>query len=89
MEIKRQVDGSIALSQTSYASEVLETFKMTDSKTASTPLDPSINYHKVDDDTWEKMKEESQRFPYRQAIGSLLYLACGTRPDLAHMLPLT
>lgn len=73
-------DGSYTLDQTAYVSEILETFKMTEARPAATPLDPSIKYNKVDDQQWE----ESERIPYRQAIGSILYLTCGTRPDMAY-----
>lgn len=84
MQITKEDDGSITLDQTGYISEVLDTFKMSEAKPAATPLDPSIKYSHANDQEWEKVKEESKKNPYRQVVGSLLYLACGTRPDLSY-----
>lgn len=84
MQINREAGGSYTLDQTAYVSEILETFKMTEAKHAATPLDPSLKYYKVDDQRWERIKNDSKEIPYRQAIGSLLYLTCGTRPDMAY-----
>lgn len=84
MRICRKPDGSITLDQTGYIEEVLETFEASSIKGASTPLDPGTKHYKVEDAEWNAIKEESEKIPYRQAIGSLLYLACGTRPDIAH-----
>lgn len=84
MRICRKPDGSITLDQTAYVEEILETFEASSVKGASTPLDPGTRHNKVGDAEWNTIKEESEKIPYRQAIGSLLYLACGTRPDIAH-----
>lgn len=83
MRIQKQADGSLTLDQTAYIEEILETFGASSVKGASTPLDPSIKHHKVTDAEWSNIKEKSSEIPYRQAIGSLLYVACGTRPDIA------
>ncbi|KFM72654.1 Retrovirus-related Pol polyprotein from transposon TNT 1-94, partial [Stegodyphus mimosarum] len=84
MQICKEENGSYTLDQIVYVLEILETFKMTEAKCASTPLDPSIKYKKVHEQQWEEIKENSKEIPYRQAIGSLLYLTCGTRPDMAY-----
>lgn len=70
MKINKEKDGYITLDQVAYVSEVLDMFKMTEAKSAATPLDPSIKYRKVEEHEWEKIKEESGKIPYRQAIGS-------------------
>ncbi|KFM59138.1 Retrovirus-related Pol polyprotein from transposon TNT 1-94, partial [Stegodyphus mimosarum] len=84
MQICKEENGSFTLDQIVYILEILETFKMTEAKCASTPLDFSIKYKKVDEQQWEEIKENSKEIPYRQAIGSLLYMSCGTHPDMAY-----
>lgn len=83
MKISRESNGSITLDQAQYIEEILEAFNMNYCKGASTPLDPNIKYRKVNDEEWNKIKDESSKIPYRQAIGSLIYLTCGTRSDIA------
>lgn len=80
MRIRRNEDGSLILDQTKYAEELVETFGMKDARGASSPLDPGMKYKKARDDD-EAANALSHL--YRQAIGGLLYLAGGTRPDLA------
>lgn len=69
-------EGTISINQESYAREVLERFSMSDCKPSSSPCDLS-----------QKLSSGSGRsdsdVPYREAVGSLLFLVQGTRPDLA------
>lgn len=70
----------IRLAQTGYAASVLERFGMEDCKPVSTPLMPSTTLSKTD--------EEGKAVPgdkawYASVVGSLMYLAVATRPDLA------
>ncbi|XP_035231791.1 secreted RxLR effector protein 161-like, partial [Stegodyphus dumicola] len=53
---------------------------MQDAKGASTPLDPGMKYTTA---TKDNMLNAEGALKYRQAVGGLLYLAGGTRPDLA------
>ena len=66
------------LGQTEYANAVLDRFGMHDCKPISTPMDPNASY--VDNKDGSILVTTA---PYRQAIGSLMYLMVGTRPDLA------
>jgi hypothetical protein len=79
MRIERKPDGSLTLDQSSYVEEILRTFEMQNAKGASTLLDPGMKYRLPADPDAENVK-----VPYRQAVGSLLCLACGTRPDLSY-----
>lgn len=80
MRLKKEGSGKLSLDQTAYAEDILETFGMTDARPASSPLDPGSKYEKGDS---RNPPREDLKFRYRQAVGALLYLAGGTRPDIA------
>lgn len=68
---------TIALDQSHYITQVLEQFGMENAKGLSTPLEISKS---------GSIPGEEVQFnenTYRQAVGSLLYLSGGTRPDIA------
>lgn len=64
----------IHLSQSRYANELLDKFKMSECKPADTPICPP---------DVKSVAEEVTNFPYRAAVGGLLYLSAKTRPDLS------
>lgn len=77
IEIKRDESG-IFLSQRRYTEVVLRRFHMTDAKGASGPV--------IDIDLlFEQTDPRPTSAPYREAIGSLMYLANSTRPDILYM----
>ena len=78
LEIIRNPDQSISLSQRKYAREVLVRFGMEDSKPQSTPLEVGVSLSKKEGTTLEDTSE------YSEVLGSPMYLACNTRPDLCH-----
>ena len=78
LEIIRNPDQSISLSQRKYAREVLVRFGMEDSKPQSTPLEVGVSLSKKEGTPLEDTSE------YSEVLGSLMYLACNTRPDLCH-----
>lgn len=69
---------SISLSQSGYIRSLLVKFGMTDCKEANTPLTRGFK------PTMEDCVENDEPVPYRELVGSLMYLALGTRPDIAH-----
>ena len=73
-------EGIVEIDQTDYLKRLLEKFHFTDANSVSTPMDPSI---KFPEDT-ERDEEALSKIPYQEAIGSLLYAAQISRPDLAH-----
>lgn len=75
-EIEHRTDGSIRIHQAAYAKRFIDRFHMTDCKTISTPMDPNQNLG-------DFKAEEKVDFPYREAVGSLMYLAVATRPDIS------
>lgn len=80
IRIQRNEDSSITLDQSTYSNELLETTGMSNCKGAATPLDPGMRYVQASEDN---MLSAEQALRYRQAVGGLLYLSGGTRPDLA------
>ncbi|KAG3026099.1 hypothetical protein PC120_g6100 [Phytophthora cactorum] len=69
-----QAEEHITIRQSKYARGILETFGYDRAQ----PEETNARLAPLDE------KEESDtEFPYRQAIGVLMYLAMGTRPDLA------
>lgn len=75
--------GKIKLNQSLYIEGLLERFNMKDCKTANTPLEANVNQQVKDlkpptNSETDEMKEK----PYRQLVGSLLYLANTTRPNI-------
>lgn len=71
----------IELDQTEYVESLLTHYGMADCRSTSTPMDPSGEYKSA-------MSPQSAfnpaDTPYQSAVGSLLYLVQGTRPDLAY-----
>ena len=88
MKIIRDKENKILmLKQTEYIEKILERFNMKDFKAQRTPmvtrhvkkreLKNEENLDRTDD------SNHKTKAPYREAIGSLLYLAGATRPDIA------
>lgn len=69
---------TISIDQEKYLNQVLERFEMTGCNAISTPMDVNTRYSKMMD----AGKEEIENYPYREAIGSLLFAAQVTRPDI-------
>lgn len=72
---------TLVLDQKAYAKEILKEFQMENCKPVQTPLTVNI---KLQNATDEDRLNEEEASRYRTAVGSLLYLATGTRPDLAY-----
>lgn len=76
----RQREQSIEIEQSGYVEEILCRFEMQDSKPVKNPADTSIKL------STEMVTDENSlvgKIPYQEAVGALLYLAQGTRPDIA------
>lgn len=73
-----KTNSGYAITQQAYAKRILERFEMLDSRPVTSPL---LTKHKL---TEFELTEPDYECPYREAIGSLLYLAANTRPDILH-----
>jgi hypothetical protein len=76
MDISRdRATRTLSLGQGRYAQKVVERFGLGSARGQPTPMDPSIDL---------TQPSAACTKPYREAIGSLMYLMVGTRPDLAY-----
>ncbi|XP_037809047.1 secreted RxLR effector protein 161-like [Lucilia sericata] len=75
---RNREQGEIYIDKSVYIEDILKRFKMIDSKPISTPFD--INTKLT---TPTHKSPDFDNIPYQEAIGSLLYLVQGTRPDIA------
>lgn len=69
-------DGCITMSQQRFIKKLLEKFKMEDAKPVKTPAEVGLKL--------EKATNVQKDLPYQSVIGSLMYLAVATRPDIMY-----
>ena len=69
----------ILLSQERYAEEIVKRFGLGEANVCATPMDPNENWVPTPDDS---PLDAPGITSYQAAIGSLIYLMLGTRPDL-------
>jgi hypothetical protein len=74
IEITRENDGSISINQPKFIDKMLDKFGMTDCNTQSTPASSTPL---IPDGT------PANNVPYRELVGTLIYLMLATRPDIA------
>jgi len=72
------------LSQRQYIVNKLEEFRMTDCKPVGTPMIPNSKLTSEQSPKTPEEKDEMEEIPYINAVGSLMYLATMTRPDIAY-----
>ena len=77
--IQDQESGEVWIGQPAYAKSILQKFDMENAKTVNTPVDTSTKLTKG----VEGSEKVDQRL-YQSAVGSLLYLSIGTRPDITY-----
>lgn len=70
-------NGTLMLHQLDYIEKVIEKFGMTDCKPCSTP-------EQTGPITIENDEPLTEEYPFKELIGSLLYMVTCTRPDIAH-----
>ena len=76
--------GTLTLSQSKYARNLLKRFGMEKCGGSQVPLSSTASYGKEQCPETDEDKKMMENVPYRQAIGSLMYLMVSTRPDLAY-----
>src|SRR6185369_169428 len=82
--IERNWDSkTIYLSQKQYVLNKLEEFGMANCKPVGTPMVPGLKLSSAQSAKIAEEQAEMENIPYMNAVGSLLYLAIMTRPDIA------
>ena len=76
IKLPREGNGGVTLVQSHYVEKVLSHFGYSDCTPAPTPYDPSVLLRKN-----QRIARDQLR--YSQIIGSLMYLASATRPDIS------
>jgi hypothetical protein len=74
---------TISLSQSSFIDTIITCFSLTDAKPYNTPMVPSATYSKRDSPSSPTDLARMRKVPYREAIGSLMYVAVTTCPDIS------
>lgn len=68
-------EGLLTLDQAHYTRKIIEKFGMEECHETKTPIEINLQLKRSDGEPTQE--------PYRELIGSLMYLAIGTRPDIA------
>jgi hypothetical protein len=79
IKLLKDDDGGITLLQSHYVEKILSRFGYSDCKPSPMPYDPSMLVQKNQEDP----KDAKDQLRYSQIIGSLMYLASATRPDIS------
>ena len=86
MQIERdRTARTLKLTQTQYAKDVVKKFNMDKSTCGiKVPIRPDMKMSAADCPTTPEEKAYMKKIPYRSAVGSLMYLATCTRPDISY-----
>jgi len=82
---RNRANGKIILDQHLYINEFLTRFHMDNAHTSKLPMSTTIELSEDDCPApGSAEQKEMLEIPYREAVGTLLYLAQGTRPDIQY-----
>ena len=82
--IRNRSERTLCLSQEKYVDNFLRKFKLEDVKATRTPLDPGCALSRQMNAETEEDRRLTVKQPYRELVGSLMYLMVCTRPDIAY-----
>ena len=75
---------TLQLSQTQYILDMLDRYGFADCSPVTTPMEPGLHLSKDMSPSTPDEVEIMRTIPYIHAVGSLMYLAISTRPDIAY-----
>jgi hypothetical protein len=76
-----RINGTLKISQEQQILKMLAQFNMSDCKPSSTPAEPNSKLIKTPDG---EKDYDAAKFPYREAVGALLWIARTCRPDILY-----
>ena len=84
VRVDQQPDKNIIqLSQKTYILDMLTKYDVKDARAVDTPMSSKVRLTKGMCPTTSQGRLDMEKYPYREAVGSLLWIANGTRPDVA------
>jgi hypothetical protein len=83
VEISRNRKKELTAAQPLFTLALLKRFRMENCHPKPVPADPHTHLSTEMSPKNEKEEGDMEKIPYREAVGSLLYLAMTTRPDIA------
>jgi len=75
---------TISLGQQSYIEAILQRFGLENARTLAMPMDPHVHLSSSQSPTTQAEFAAMRDVPYREAVGSLMYVSLGTRPDITY-----
>lgn len=81
LEIRQSSEGNVKITQKEYLTRVINRFGMTDAKGSATPAQLNNSLVVSSDDKNEQLMKT---IPYREAVGSLMFAAVASRPDIMY-----
>lgn len=82
LEIQRdRLNKSLSINQQSYIERLVSRFEMNNSKTVDIPMSSANKF--IKDGVYGGGISKSVQVPFREAVGSLMYLMTASRPDIA------
>lgn len=76
-------NGILQLNQRKYTEQVLKRFNMFECDAVKLPSDPNQRLTMEMAPSTDEQREQMENVPYQEAVGSILYLAQCTRPDVS------
>ena len=84
-EIKRdRAARTISINQHAYIESMVQKFRLTNAKPVTTPLESNAKFSKEQSPSSTTQETRMNGVPYQEAIGSILWAAVVSRPDVAY-----
>jgi hypothetical protein len=75
---------SVYISQKDYIQNIAEKFEVQNCKPVRSPIPLGVDFSAISQPETEQEKEDAAKLPYRELIGSLMFAAVVSRPDIAY-----